>query len=180
MPYKDKATQKKKFHENYMKNREQRLAQQRAYHFANHDKALARRRLYYREHKAKILAHMKEQYRARQQEFRELKLETYNAYGGAFCRCCGDTHIEFLSIDHIAGGGAKHRKANGIAGGVDLYQWLKEHNFPSGFRVLCMNCNCSLGRYGYCPHGNVVRETLIEKPIVKEGSNLPLFSWEGV
>lgn len=30
--------------------------------------------------------------------------------------------------------------------------WLKKNNYPPGFRVLCMNCNFSLGMRGYCPH----------------------------
>jgi predicted transcriptional regulator len=33
-----------------------------------------------------------------------------------------------------------------------MYNWLKNHNFPSGFRVLCYNCNSSIGAWGYCPH----------------------------
>jgi len=34
----------------------------------------------------------------------------------------------------------------------NFYRWLKQNNFPEGFRVLCINCNFSLGIYGYCPH----------------------------
>lgn len=79
-----------------------------------------------------------------------LKLEVYEAYGGAICACCGETHIEFLSVDHINNDGAKHRKEKGVLGG--LYGWLKKRNFPPGFRVLCMNCNFALGHGGSCPH----------------------------
>lgn len=32
-----------------------------------------------------------------------------HAYGGA-CACCGESREPFLAIDHIAGGGNKHRK----------------------------------------------------------------------
>lgn len=66
------------------------------------------------------------------------------------CKCCGENKIEFLSIDHINGGGTKHRKE--IGGGQLMYQWLIKNNFPKGFRILCFNCNQSLGIYGYCPH----------------------------
>lgn len=72
----------------------------------------------------------------------------FEAYGGAFCACCGEAHIEFLSIDHINDDGAAHRKT--FKG--SLHRWLAKHNFPPGYRVLCMNCNWVRGRFGYCPH----------------------------
>ena len=39
-----------------------------------------------------------------------LRLEILIHYGGPVpkCACCGESHIEFLSIDHIGGGGKKH------------------------------------------------------------------------
>jgi hypothetical protein len=34
-----------------------------------------------------------------------------------------------------------------------LALWLKRNNFPSGYRVLCMNCNHGRKRNGgICPH----------------------------
>jgi len=65
------------------------------------------------------------------------------------CACCGEIHIEFLSIDHINNDGAEHRKKIGKG---ELYSWLKKNKYPEGFQVLCMNCNISKGHYGYCPH----------------------------
>jgi hypothetical protein len=52
-----------------------------------------------------------------------------------------------LAIDHIKGGGSKHRKEV-----RHLYSWLRREGFPSGFRILCHNCNLARGVYGYCPH----------------------------
>ncbi len=49
------------------------------------------------------------------------------------------TTLAALSIDHINGGGSKHRKELG-GGGTKFYRWLKKHNYPEGFQVLCMNC----------------------------------------
>lgn len=69
-------------------------------------------------------------------------------YGG-ICACCMESHIEFLGIDHTNGGGTKHRKA---IKGAPIYRWLRQNKYPKGFRVLCHNCNMSLGFYGYCPH----------------------------
>jgi hypothetical protein len=79
-------------------------------------------------------------------------------YGGdpPKCACCGETRYEFLSIDHINGGGNEERKkfltTTGKYNPRKFYQWLIDNNFPEGFRVLCMNCNFALGHYGYCPH----------------------------
>lgn len=50
------------------------------------------------------------------------------------------------------GDGAQHRKERGS--GIKFYRWLKNNNFPKNLnlRVLCFNCNCSIGAYGYSPH----------------------------
>jgi hypothetical protein len=84
----------------------------------------------------------------------ERKLAAFNAYGGAVCRCCGETHVEFLSIDHVDGKGAEHRRQLGkrFASGKNFYIWLKNHDYPPGFQVLCFNCNCARGFFGQCPH----------------------------
>jgi hypothetical protein len=58
-------------------------------------------------------------------------------YGGK-CACCGESRIEFLTIDHINGGGCKHRRR---IRGIPFYQWLIKHGLPKGYRVLCLNCN---------------------------------------
>jgi hypothetical protein len=86
----------------------------------------------------------------------ELKQEVINHYGGK-CACCGITELKFLTIDHSdgRGSGAKHRKeADNIAGG-EMHLWLKKNNFPSNFRILCWNCNLSIGLRGYCPHERI-------------------------
>ena len=37
--------------------------------------------------------------------------------------------------------------------GTGFYAWLMKRGWPKdGYRLLCMNCNFSLGRCGYCPH----------------------------
>lgn len=80
----------------------------------------------------------------------KLRMETFAAYGGAKCVCCGVTYTEFLCLDHINGGGAKERMSE--PGGHYLYRRLRKQGWPLGYRVLCFNCNSSLGFYGYCPH----------------------------
>jgi len=81
--------------------------------------------------------------------YKRVRGECLAVYGGK-CACCGELRVEFLTIDHINGQGHQHRLRVGI--GNHFYEWLKRNNFPSGYRVLCYNCNCSLGHYGYCPH----------------------------
>lgn len=82
---------------------------------------------------------------------RELRLEILNHYG-RHCSCCGETEEAFLCIDHIYGNGNKHRREIKSQGGPHFYSWLKRHNYPDGFQVLCHNCNMAKGFYGKCPH----------------------------
>ena len=77
----------------------------------------------------------------------QCRLEAIARYGGK-CSCCGETALEFLAMDHIDGGGSRHRRSLQW----HLYEWLKRQGFPPGFRVLCHNCNLSRGYYGFCPH----------------------------
>jgi hypothetical protein len=60
---------------------------------------------------------------------------------------------EFLTLDHVNGGGNQHRRELNVRG-KHFFEWLVRHGFPNDppLRVLCMNCNWSLGRLGYCPH----------------------------
>lgn len=85
---------------------------------------------------------------------RVLKLQVLQAYSGdvPFCQCCGEKSFEFLTIDHIANDGAAHRRSLNNGKGGNVYIFLRKNGFPDGFRVLCMNCNFAIGRYGYCPH----------------------------
>lgn len=83
-----------------------------------------------------------------------LKTEALLAYG-EYCRCCGEDWPIFLTIDHIAGDGAKHRKEIGTkdrSAGSKFYLWLRNHGYPPGFQVLCFNCNFAKHVKGRCPH----------------------------
>lgn len=81
-----------------------------------------------------------------------IKDKVFDHYGGYVCQCCGITPKPFLTIDHIDGGGTKHRKRL-KGGGRFTYRWIYKNNFPKGFRVLCYNCNSGRARNkGICPH----------------------------
>lgn len=117
------------------------------------------KRLYYREYKRRQrerwkLEGRKEKYKNNphyaSEYFKSLRkcvMEFYS--GGKFeCACCGELEERFLSIDHINGGGHKHRKTIKC----NLYWWLIKNKFPDGYQVLCHNCNMAKGLYGKCPH----------------------------
>ena len=89
-----------------------------------------------------------------------IKIEVLGHYcsGEPACQCCGVMFIEFLTIDHVNGGGRQHREQVG-SGGYRLYAWLKANGYPDGYRVMCLNCNCAIGFYGYCPHQLQARGT---------------------
>lgn len=53
------------------------------------------------------------------------------------CAMCGFSDARALTIDHVEGGGNKHRKE---VGSNYVYRWIVKNNFPSGFQILCMNC----------------------------------------
>ena len=77
---------------------------------------------------------------------RKLKSDMIKAYGGK-CVLCGETHSEFLTIDHINGGGTEHKRSLGI---TDIYPWLRRQGWPkNGYRLLCANCNCSDKQNGW-------------------------------
>jgi hypothetical protein len=79
------------------------------------------------------------------------KLQVFRHYG-LMCACCGEKEIHFLQIDHISGGGNRHRASLEKHAGWHFYAWLVKQGFPPGYRTLCANCNSALGYYGFCPH----------------------------
>lgn len=98
---------------------------------------------------ARVIPHgeRERQRRNRRRHKAKLRNRVLDAYGRA-CACCGDTTPEFLELDHVNGGGRQHRKRETR----DIYQVVADEGFPNDYRLLCSNCNHSLGVKGYCPH----------------------------
>jgi len=116
----------------------------RLWYQANRPRLLAKRKAYVAAHLEETRAKVREcgaRRRARN------KAAVFLHYG-QYCACCGETQVEFLSVDHVNGGGGKHKKSIGAY----IYDWLVKHNFPEGFQILCFNCNMAKGIYGVCPH----------------------------
>ena len=105
----------------------------------------AQRKCYYR--------HKEERKRKVKEYMRKLKLfilQYYSKNEIPFCKCCNEKEIKFLCLDHINGGGKKHRQE--VGEGTNFYRWLKNNNYPKGLQVLCYNCNMAKGFWGKCPH----------------------------
>lgn len=122
------------------------------------EKAKARRKEYGKTHRRELVEKQKQYYAEHKestQEYRKIyytksKLIALEHYGTK-CACCGESNPTFLAIDHIGGGGTKHRKTMS-KGGVNIYDWLRKNNYPPGFRTLCHNCNWATAFGRTCPH----------------------------
>lgn len=69
-----------------------------------------------------------------------LKLIVLTHYGNGKCACvsCGEQRLPCLSLDHIDGNGAEHKRA--MHKYTLHYQWFIANSFPIGYQTLCMNC----------------------------------------
>lgn len=89
-----------------------------------------------------------------------LRLECLQRYGGLEipeCCCCKEKIVEFLTLDHVEGGGSTHQREifnDKSIGGNSFYYKLKKLDFPNEPRlqVLCVNCNFGKRTNKYCPH----------------------------
>lgn len=99
----------------------------------------------------------KEERRKKATKYREkVKMDVFLHYCGGDIRCmcagCDVIEVRFLCIDHVDGGGRKHRKDESIVSSLGIYGWLRRNGYPKGFQVLCYNCNAAKGASGECPH----------------------------
>ena len=150
-------------HKWYLKNKWKLQIRNRLYRKSHMEEFRQYNKKYYHKNK-EILAIKKKPYRKNHEE----QIRTYSkknqrrirqqvifhySKGLMCCSCCGESILQMLAIDHPNGGGNKHRKEIKKYGGDQFYRWLLKNNFPSGYKVLCANCNW--GKYvnnNICPH----------------------------
>jgi 5-methylcytosine-specific restriction endonuclease McrA len=84
--------------------------------------------------------------------YRELRTAVLVAYSSdpPRCACCGEAGLPFLTIDHIKPIRRKRSGSDEVSG--VLYARLRREGYPSGFQVLCFNCNCAKRTMDVCPH----------------------------
>lgn len=153
----------------YQKNKEKILRANHKRWFTNLEKSRRKQRERYKkkmkdpefrkkqkEHQKRWRKDNKEKCREYNKEYRKkIRLVVFTHYGGdpPKCACCGESHMEFLTIDHKDGKGIKYGKGRKFRTNTEFFVWLIKNNFPEkNLRILCYNCNCSIGHYGYCPH----------------------------
>jgi hypothetical protein len=93
------------------------------------------------------------------------KASTMKYYGDGKCACCNVSDLDVLCLDHIKGGGAEERRKHGS--GANFYRVLAARGYPSGYQVLCFNCNFGKFLRGICPHQNFDRRAKIKE--IKKG-----------
>ncbi len=125
----------------YLENREELLQYSRKYKASHAEHYRKYSRKWYRDNRKRAIKKNNIWQRNNKQwfsnRFRTLKIEVIKHYSKTLsCKKCGIDDIRVLSMDHINGGGNKHIKQIG----GNLYHWIKRKGFPSGFQVLCMNC----------------------------------------
>ena len=152
-------------------NREDLLMKKRLSYSINKSEVNARKRLRYKEDKKfrELCAGRVRNYYERnkeriikrrgayqQERYRRLKLLVFSHYckGVIKCGCCGESEIDFLTLDHTDNDGAKHRGSLGCGSGFRFYGYLKNNNYPQKPRltILCFNCNMAKAHHGICPH----------------------------
>ena len=85
---------------------------------------------------------------------------------GGKCACCGEATEEFLTLDHVNGKGSEHARKVGGSDGI-YRETLREGCPKNKYRVLCWNCNCTLGYCKYCPHNGRPKVEDIDRKKIK-------------
>jgi hypothetical protein len=134
----EKKILRERVHKSYIKNKGNKLNYAKRYRDAHLDK----------------IRKDNERNRDRRKETNKIlnsyRRKTFLDMYGNKCACCGETIVEFLTIEHKNGqkGLPEHKKKSGGR----AYKIAIQEYRPDLYEILCWNCNCARGRYGYCPH----------------------------
>ena len=135
------------------KNKEMRMAYNKAYRLAHRELRNDYSRGYHQAHREEVKArqlawrqaHRAEE-KARGRAFKQVLKAEMLEFLGNKCAClgCGISEPVFLTVDHINGrpkGQRKNAMEEARASGWD----------KTKFQVLCYNCNCAKRDRGFCP-----------------------------
>ena len=153
-----RSERKKEYEKQWrLKNKERLKEYNRLHHIEKRVERNMHSRKYWKENREVLIL--------KQRDYNlKLKIRCYNHYSNfnIKCNCCGENMIEFLSIDHVNNDGCEHRKT--VGNGTALYKWLINNKFPSGFQLLCHNCNFAKGtdKDHICPHKRKIAEILLK------------------
>lgn len=148
MPHAD-PEKAKKYRKDYYQNRKEDIKKKRRdYVASNPEKVSTYNQQYFKNHPGAFVI-------AERKSRRKLKEDAVARLGGK-CVCCGEKEMEFLTVDHVNGGGKKHRedlKKAGKSPTQAIYRELRDAADVSMYRLLCWNCNSSahFGN-GICVH----------------------------
>ncbi len=132
---------------------ERQLANSRRWKKRNRAHHIAQSISYYKTRRKADPAWWEKRKAANRVKIKKSRLELLMAYGGLSCSCrhsngpCGPKPLEHLALDHMNKRVRKKYPQTGWA----ICSPLRKAGWPSGFRVLCHNCNMALGFYGKCP-----------------------------
>lgn len=161
MGYKDPERQREYSRQYHLEHKEEKHIYDKEYGEKNREMLNRKAHQYYVNNKEIILAKGKEWRKHNLLKTREYSKQrrvkarydciSYYSKGMLRCNCCKEDIYEFLTIDHINGGGKAQWKA--IGGTYGFYLWIIKNKFPEEFQVLCWNCNCARAKNnGICPH----------------------------
>ena len=159
-----------KSRDHYFKNHERSLAIRREWYQKNRDRELERRKEYHENHREEMNEKSRKYYQKNKEEIKiknkkyrdensvwinhkkrivakkvrlENKIKIINHYskGKNCCEKCRIKDIDVLTVDHLEGKGNQLRRGKH----KNLYAWIVRNDFPSGFQILCFNCNWKKG-----------------------------------
>lgn len=108
-----------------------------------------------RQKKSEITSRFDKSHPEKQKEYRRrIRFEILQKYGGK-CKCCGESELGFLAIDHINKDGATERRDLYGSNSGASHRWflkLKREPIRLDLQVLCHNCNMASFHFGVCPH----------------------------
>jgi hypothetical protein len=152
----EQSPKRKAYTKDYNKRNSGKIRVKHAIFRADHrEELLEKHREYHATHKeqeAEYRAKNRDKHnRSDKERKQQLKLYVISLYGG-HCDLCGPANPdawnpEFLTLDHVNGDGAEHRRAVGRSAGYKIYAEVLALGVPdfSRFRLLCWNHNDETG-----------------------------------